>query len=132
MRLPGSGLGEIQCPHLYPSPQKDVTDISTFEDSPPFSILSQMSTDTQKLRLSWYFYLAEIAMKRILKNLLIWQYNSRSEGEPSDQESRDRRLDRNVVEFERQILKWLALQSYHYPLVERSSEHFLGITCCQR
>ena len=63
--------------------------------------------DRQNLQLAWYFYLAEIAMKRILNNLLIWRYENRPRGESLDRESKDLRLQRNVVEFERQNEDWL-------------------------
>jgi hypothetical protein len=62
--------------------------------------------DRQNLQLAWYFYLAEIAMKRKLNNLLVWRYDTRSGGELLDQKGKDLRLQRNVVEFERQNEDW--------------------------
>jgi hypothetical protein len=62
--------------------------------------------DRQNLQLAWYFYLAEIAMKRKLNNLLVWRYDTKSRGELLDQKSKDLRLQRNVVEFERQNEDW--------------------------
>jgi hypothetical protein len=62
--------------------------------------------DRQNIQLAWYFYLAEIAMKRKLNNLLVWRYDIRSKGEFLDRESKDFRLQRNVVEFDRQNEDW--------------------------
>jgi hypothetical protein len=45
-------------------------------------------------------------MKRILNSLLVWRYDIRSGGELLDQESKDLRLQRSVVEFERQNEDW--------------------------
>ncbi|KAE9363780.1 hypothetical protein N431DRAFT_356437 [Stipitochalara longipes BDJ] len=111
LRLPGSGLGEVDYPHLYPSPPQDIPDIyeQTFTSPPsswPFSSPAQTHVDRQNLQLAWYFYLAEIAMKRILNNLLIWQYDNRPRGGLLDRDSKDLRLQRNVVEFERQNEDW--------------------------
>ncbi len=111
LRLPGSGLGEIDYLHLYPSPPKDVTDVCN-QASPSsasswsLSSPAQIHTDHQNIQVSWYFYLAEIAIKRILNNLLVWRYNIRSRDQLLDQESRDNRLEQNIIEFERQNQEW--------------------------
>jgi hypothetical protein len=111
LRLPGSGLGEVDYPHLYPSPPQDVPDIydhtsPSSASSRSFSNPEQTHMDRQNLQLAWYFYLAEIAMKRKLNNLLVWRYDTRSGGELLDQKGKDLRLQRNVVEFERQNEDW--------------------------
>jgi hypothetical protein len=111
LRLPGSGLGEVSYPHLYPSPPQDFPDIddqaSSFSASSwSFSNPAQTNMDRKNLQLAWYFYLAEIAMKRILNNLLVWRYDIKSRGELLDRDSKDLRLQQSVVEFERQIEDW--------------------------
>jgi len=75
-----------------------------------YSSPAQTNVDLQNLQLAWYFYLAEIAMKRILNNLLVWRYDNRPGVEPLDRESKDLRLQRNVVEFERQNEDWFVHQ----------------------
>ncbi len=110
LKLPGSGLGEVDYPHLYPSPPQDVPDTYDLTPSPAsswsFSSPAQSHVDRQNIQLAWYFYLAEIAMKRILNNLLVWRYDIRSGREILDRESKDLRLQRSVVEFDRQIEDW--------------------------
>ncbi len=111
LRLPGSGLGEIDYPHLYPSPPKEFPGgyDQTSSSSAGFwssSSPTQSSTDRQYLLLGWYFYLAEIWMKRIFNNLLVWRYNFRSGRESLDQGSKDFGLEQNVVEFKRQVQGW--------------------------
>jgi hypothetical protein len=118
LRLPGSGLGEVDYPHVYPSPPQDVPDIydqtsPSSANSRSFSSPAQTHMDRQNLQLAWYFYLAEIAMKRILNSLLVWRYDIRSGGELLDQESKDIRLQRSVVEFERQTEDW----SVHFDII---------------
>lgn len=136
LKLPGSGLGEIAYPHLYPSPPKDVPDV--YDQASPssagswsFSGAAQTHIDRQNIQLAWYFYLAEIALKRKMHNLLVWRYNIRSRGEETDQESKDRMLQRNVVEFERQKEEW-SVEFDPSPFLFAKIKHYLGIKRCQR
>ena len=71
----------------------------------PRSLLS--SSDQQNQELGWFFYLAEIALKRIVHNVLTWLYKSKAMGNPdSTPETRDRYLQAGAVEFETQIQDW--------------------------
>lgn len=106
LSLPASGLSEIRYLHLFPSPPPNAPGDSEMASHDMMQIFwpsprSQISVpDHQTLETGWFFYLAEIALKRILGNLLLRRYGSKSQA-GSD------RVDLSIVtELERQIQEW--------------------------
>jgi hypothetical protein len=111
--LPGSGINEIEYLHLFPSPPASMQDSAQHLAygspevawSSPRSLVS--SSDRQNQELGWFFYLAEIALKRIAHNVIIWLYKAKATSHHgSTLESRDRYLQAGALEFETQIQEW--------------------------
>jgi hypothetical protein len=106
LSLPASGLSEIRYLHLFPSPPPNASADSEIPSRDMMQIFwpsprSQTSVpDHQTLETGWFFYLAEIALKRILGNLLLRRYGSKS------RTGSDRVELSIVAEFERQIQEW--------------------------
>ncbi|KAL7267677.1 hypothetical protein RUND412_009724 [Rhizina undulata] len=73
--LPDSGLSDIDYPDTFPTPPPDLSITTTSPSSPPSSTPSTapdlgkdlVTTDTQVR--SWYYYLAEIALRRLLNRV---------------------------------------------------------------
>lgn len=75
----------------------------------PQSAISMSSNEDQEtLQIGWFFYLAEIALKRIIHNVVIRQYRDRKHNSfDPRQESEDcYRLDKAVQEADTQIQEW--------------------------
>ena len=112
LQLPGSGLCEVDYPHLYPSPPKDLPEDHN-QASSPSTVLSwpllnggTHFRDREILQTAWYLYLAEIGLKRIMNNLLLWRCNITSGRDILDQETKDHILQQNMMEFDKQIQEW--------------------------
>ena len=111
--LPGSGLNEMRYPHLFPSPPLNVqngAEASSY-DAPDIHWPSPRpgisNSDRQNLELGWFFYLAEIALKRIVHNVVSWLYKSKRTSNNGDaQRENDYELEMGVAEFETQIQEW--------------------------
>jgi hypothetical protein len=105
-------LNEIDYLHLYPAPPRDLSiddhPVSPASINPPWSSLTKEFhfTGSRTLHTAWYFYLAEIALHRILHSLLVWRYGAIAGGEPLDRHAKDHLLQQNVIEFDRQIQEW--------------------------
>lgn len=109
--LPGSGINEVEYPHVYPTPPANIriSDTSSFQSpnmqstSPNFSISND---DRQNLELGWFFYLAEIALKKIIHNVVSWLYKAKSDVSSSGSNNNDHYLQAGATEFENQIQQW--------------------------
>jgi hypothetical protein len=110
--LPGSGLNELDHPHLFPSPPLNIPNVNQpssneILDNHWSSPASSISTsDRQNLELGWFFYLAEIALKRIIHNVVSWLYKSRNTNTHENLRNDDNYLEAGVAEFETQIQEW--------------------------
>jgi hypothetical protein len=110
--LPGSGLNELDYPHLFPSPpvnNQNGNPLSYYESLAvqcSYDEFSTSTSDRRNLELGWFFYLAEIALKRIIHNVVSWLYKSENTNSHSDHKSRDNYLEVGVAEFETQIQEW--------------------------
>jgi hypothetical protein len=111
--LPGSGLNEMHYLHLFPSPPLNIQngmEASSY-DAPHIYSLSPRpgisNSDCQNLELGWFFYLAEIALKRMLHNVMTWLYKSKRTNNHGDaQRENDCELERGAAEFDTQIQEW--------------------------
>jgi hypothetical protein len=103
--LPGSGITESRYPHIFPSPPN-------FEDPDPnlrvplgesrsFQTPS-FETDRAHLVTGWFFYLGEIALKRLMNRILLYRYRENSNSE----EQNDSELRQSVSEFDLQLEQW--------------------------
>lgn len=73
--------------------------------SSPRSLVS--SSDHQNQELGWFFYLAEIALKRIVHNVVTWLYKAKAKSHlGSTPEMHDRYLQAGAIEFETQVQEW--------------------------
>jgi hypothetical protein len=111
LNLPGAGLNEIQYPHLFPSPPIGIHHASISEEMEgaywPSPQSWTNSNDQQYLELGWLFYLAEIALKRIVHNVISWLCKPKSaiisgDGRKGD----DYDLAIGAIEFETRIQDW--------------------------
>jgi hypothetical protein len=111
--LPGSGINEVEHPHFFPSPPTSMRDSaqdfaygsSDAAWSSPRSLVG--SSDRQNQELGWFFYLAEIALKRIVHNVVIWLYKGKAINyHGSAPGTRDGYLQAGALEFETQIQEW--------------------------
>lgn len=73
--------------------------------SSPRNLVS--NSDRQNQELGWFFYLAEIALKRIVHNVVTWLYKAKAMSHHGiSPEIRDRYLQAGALEFETQIQEW--------------------------
>jgi len=92
--------------HRIPSPPSNVTAGNETLSPGATSILwpyasPQISVpDQQTLEKGWFFYLAEIALKRMINNVIKRRYESKSRG------GRGHDMFDMVIEFDRQIQEW--------------------------
>ncbi|SPO07367.1 uncharacterized protein DNG_10061 [Cephalotrichum gorgonifer] len=70
---PGSPLNEMHYPHLYPSPPGPVSMTASFVRPN-----SDVERDRNLLEKGWFFYLGEIALRRILNEALSARYGADS------------------------------------------------------
>ncbi|KAH8649797.1 hypothetical protein BX600DRAFT_441899 [Xylariales sp. PMI_506] len=69
--LPGSSLNEMNYPHVYPSPPRSMPDA--------WSRATEVTDRTQaELETGWFFYLAEIALRRMMNDALSLRYRASS------------------------------------------------------
>lgn len=107
--MPGSGLCEMDYPHLFPNPpdtpEQDGASLRESEVSwsSPRTVIHP--TDRQNLERAWYFYLAEIALKRMINNVIIRHHHQRQRD--SHRSFAESELEKNVFEFDMQVQKWL-------------------------
>ncbi|RDW73246.1 hypothetical protein BP6252_07153 [Coleophoma cylindrospora] len=109
LSLPGSGLCEMDYPHLFPDPpsavpEQDGTSPEDSEASWSSPRTLNQNTDRQNLERAWYFYLAEIALKRMINNVLIRHHYQRQRN--THRTSAENDLEQNVLEFDMQVQKW--------------------------
>jgi hypothetical protein len=71
--------------------------------SSPRSLVS--NNDRQNLELGWFFYLAEIALKRIVHNVISWLY--KYDALTESKEGSEHYFEAGALEFETQIQEWL-------------------------
>ena len=106
LSLPGTGLNQIPYLHLFPSPPPNAPDESEMPSYDMMQIFwpspsSQTSApDHETLETGWFFYLAEIALKRIVANVFLQLYGSKS------RPGRDRVEPSVVMEVECQLQEW--------------------------
>jgi hypothetical protein len=111
LNLPGAGLNEVQHPHLFPRPPIGIHDALGSEDTSESHWPSPQSwtstSDQHYLELGWFFYLAEIALKRIVHNVIFWLCKPTTATISGDSgRGEDYELARGAVEFETQIQHW--------------------------
>jgi hypothetical protein len=111
LNLPGAGLNELQYPHLFPSPPVGIHHASRSEEIEgaywPSPQSWTNSNDQQYLERGWLFYLAEIALKRIVHNVISWLCKQKSALISGDgQEGDDYDLAIGAIEFETRIQDW--------------------------
>lgn len=107
--LPGSGINESQYPHIFPSPPSfnDVQEIKTpLEEILP-SKFSPVESDRAHLETSWFFYLGEIALRKLMNRILLSRYES-GRSESGAKSEMDMRLDliTSIAEFDLQLQQW--------------------------
>lgn len=71
LTLPGSNLNEMAYPHVYPSPPQTVARVWGPTSELPERVRSELET-------GWFFYLAEIATRRIMNDALSSRYQPSS------------------------------------------------------
>jgi hypothetical protein len=106
--LPGSGINECRYPHIFPAPPSlEQPNLSaTGGESISFQGAS-FETDRAHLVTGWFFYLGEIALKRLGNRILLYRYGDQSDssGRGSEEEN-DLDLRRSVLEFDLQLDQW--------------------------
>jgi hypothetical protein len=107
LSLPGSGLNEMHYLYILPSPPVDLPpeQVHNTPDtwvSSPRSFIS--AKDRQNLETGWFFYLAEISLKRITSNVLILRHKLKYSKE--SKVDLNQALETSVTEFETQIHEW--------------------------
>lgn len=114
--LPGSGLSDMRYPHLYPSPPPPMP--KSWESAS--CGLSGDDRGRSEIEESWFFYLAEIAVRRIMNCALSARYgggvsSSSSSSSSSwyfstrwwsEQNNEGRHLSHYVHEMTRQLDEW--------------------------
>lgn len=108
LEMPGSGLCEMDYPHSFPSPPLEYRedqgtspdDSSAMNWSSPKPSVNAF--DRQYLERGWYFYLAEIALKRMLHNIIVRRFQSKMWNQPEAESD----LEQNVREFDMQVEQW--------------------------
>jgi hypothetical protein len=102
----------LDYPHLFPSPplniQNDNQQTSYEALAVHRSSLDSLAStsDRRNLELGWFFYLAEIALKRIIHNVVSWLYKSENANTHNDLQNHDNYLEVGAAEFETQIQEW--------------------------
>jgi hypothetical protein len=86
-------------------------DSPNFQWSSPKALVN--SSDRQNLELGWFFYLAEIALKRMAHNVISWLHNFDSSA--ISRSDSDRYLAAGATEFETQVQDWSVLSYNCYP-----------------
>ncbi len=116
LTLPGSGLVEEAYPHLLPQPPVADTEedaLNHFETSQNQVLheaspqLSTTSSDTHHMQTGWFFYLAEIALRRIVNRVLLHRYRRHGKLHPSRYPDMDiENLQETVSDFDMQLRSW--------------------------
>ena len=108
--LPGSGINESSYPHIFPSPpnfEELESDLSTLVRGARSFHTPSFETDRAHLVTGWFFYLGEIALKRLMNRILLYRYGdncSRCDERP-EQEG-DLELRQSISEFDLQLEQW--------------------------
>ncbi|KAL1960921.1 hypothetical protein VTO42DRAFT_5905 [Malbranchea cinnamomea] len=117
LSLAGSALNEVDYPHVFPSPPTGSSAPAgrpngnashpLSDQTSPTSCMSR-DQDTQTLESGWFFYLSEIALRRIVNRYLLYRYQFADEGIWDGTEGRAcREMEKSVAEFDFQIKQWL-------------------------
>jgi hypothetical protein len=108
--LPGSGINESRYPHIFPSPpsfeEPDPNLRAPVGESRSFQTPS-FETDRAHLVTGWFFYLGEIALKRLMNRILLYRYRENSSScNGNSEEENDSELRQSVSEFDLQLEQW--------------------------
>ncbi len=74
-----------------------------FKDSPGSNPLS-LETDHAYLIISWFFYLGEIALRKLLYRVLNYRHGDRSSR--GHERNKELELWKSVTEFDLQVQQW--------------------------
>lgn len=73
--LPGSGINAIRYPHVFPCvPDMEIDGRELSVDSGGFLVTNQPEVDRSHLTFGWFFFLAEITLKRLMYRILNSRY----------------------------------------------------------
>lgn len=106
--LPGSGINESRYPHIFPAPPslEQPNPSAAGGESISFKAAS-FETDRAHLVTGWFFYLGEIALKRLVNRILLYRYGDQNDSNGSSlEEQNDLDLRRSVLEFDLQLDQW--------------------------
>ncbi|RHZ70707.1 hypothetical protein CDV55_103909 [Aspergillus turcosus] len=108
--LPGSGVNSAQYPHIFPSvPNLEDPEAIHLAGTLPGSTPS-FETDKAHLVTGWFFYLGEIALKRLTYRILLYRYGNQDgskRNKTAQQSDSDHDLRRSVMEFDLQLDQWM-------------------------
>lgn len=107
--LPGSGINESQYPHIFPSPPSfgDVQEIETCSEEMLPLKSSPLESDRAHLETSWFFYLGEIAIRKLMNRILSSRYeNGRVESGSTLEADIGLDLVSTIAEFDLQLQQW--------------------------
>ncbi|CAK7213458.1 Zcf27p [Sporothrix bragantina] len=122
--LPGSGINAIRYPHVFPCvPDMEIDGHAVSVDSEGFLVTNQPEVDRSHLTFGWFFFLAEITLKRLMYRILNSRYQlglghdeerSREHTERNGHGADDAsiRIDPTVLdtaEFDLQLEQWMQL-----------------------
>ncbi|CAK7234072.1 Zcf27p [Sporothrix curviconia] len=73
--LPGSGINAIRYPHVFPCvPDMEIDGHAVSVDSEGFLVTNQPEVDRSHLTFGWFFFLAEITLKRLMYRIINSRY----------------------------------------------------------
>lgn len=75
--LPGSGINAIRYPHVFPCvPDMEIDGHELSVDNAGFLVTNQPEVDRSHLTFGWFFFLAEITLKRLMYRILNSRYQN--------------------------------------------------------
>ncbi|CAK7208012.1 Zcf27p [Sporothrix eucalyptigena] len=122
--LPGSGINAIRYPHVFPCvPDMEIDGHAVSVDNEGFLVTNQPEVDRSHLTFGWFFFLAEITLKRLMYRIINTRYQlglghederSRQHTEGNGHRTDDTtiRIDPTVLdtaEFDLQLEQWMQL-----------------------
>lgn len=135
--MPGSSLNECQYPHIFPSPpnfnkhfaERDTHDSMNFAGNSTLIDVPMLENDQAYLETAWFFYLGEIALKRLMNRILSERFDNNNPYHEKTQVEKDLYLVSSVAECELQLEQWYAFLSFLslHTLAEHHVPYFVHI-----
>jgi hypothetical protein len=123
--LPGSGINAIRYPHVFPCvPDMEIDGRELSVDSGGFLVTNQPEVDRSHLTFGWFFFLAEITLKRLMYRILNSRYllgldanderasRPYTDGDTHGADEATVRIDLTVLdtaEYDLQLEQWMQL-----------------------